>query len=576
MHDHSWVVSTVAAAPGTILAAGDSAGIVPAGVSAGTWLPLFVAVPLLAAALCVLIPARRLREAIHIGVPVVVMVAALWLLQVTATEGTIATGVGRYIGGIAIPFAADAFTALMLVATALVAAVSNWFATAANETKARFYPALTLMLIAGVNGALLTADLFNLFVFIEVMLLPSYGLMAMTGSWARLAGGRTFVLVNLLTSTVLLVGVAFVYAVAGTANMAVLAGAAAGKGPLTAAMGLVIIALAVKAGTFPVHTWLPRTYPATSPAVMSLFSGLHTKVAVYAIFRIYTVIFDLDGRWAWLIVVICVISMLVGGFAGLAEHSMRRIIAYQMVNGMPFILVVLAFTQVDPTRALAAGMLYMIHHMVTVGSLVLSVGAVEETYGTGMLSKLHGLARREPLIATIVVMGSFSIVGFPPFSGTWGKLFLVMAVAKPATWLSWVVIVTIILASFGALLSMLRLWREVFWGKNLNPKRFPDQLLVPLRLALPSALLAIVSVAMFFLAGTMIAVTTTAAEGLVDVTSFSTAVLGNPGEAIGISGVDAVAGLRSDAAVDVHNEYVHQGAFTTETGVTATTTGKGH
>ncbi|MBN9643759.1 monovalent cation/H+ antiporter subunit D family protein [Corynebacterium mendelii] len=518
----------------------------------GFWLPLFVALPLLASAVCVLVPWKKVRDTIHIVIPAAMIIGGILLFQSTAAHGPVAESVGRYVGGIAIPFVADAFTAVMIVTTSVVALASNWFATSIGETKARFYPALALMLTAGVNGALMTADLFNLFVFIEVMLLPSYGLMAMTGSWARLAGGRTFVLVNLTTSTVLLVGVAFVYSVAGTANIAVLAGAAAGHGPLTAAMGLVVIALAVKAGTFPVHTWLPRTYPATSPAVMGLFSGLHTKVAVYALFRIYTVIFDLDDRWALLIVAVCCISMLVGGFAGLAEHSMRRILAYQMVNGMPFILVVLAFTSFDRERALAAGILYALHHMITVGCLVLAVGALEETYGTGMLSKLHGLARREPLIATIFVMGAFSIVGFPPFSGTWGKVFVVMAVAKQGHWTSWITIAVIVLASFGALLSMLRLWREVFWGKNLNPKRFPGDLLVPVKNALPAAALAMCSVAMFFGAGALAHITVTAAEGLTDISGYQRAVLGDhPDTAVGMSDVAAGAGIGDpDQAAD--------------------------
>ena len=218
----------------------------------------------------------------------------------------------------------------------------------------------------------------------------------MTGSWSRLAGGRMFVLVNLLTSTVLLIGVSIVYGVIGTVNLAALAGAAKGNGPLTVAMGLVVLALSVKSGLFPVHTWLPRTYPGTSAAVMGLFSGLHTKVAVYALYRIYVVVFDLDQRWAWTIIIFCVVSMLVGSFAGLAEHAMRRIIAYQMVTGMPYIVVMLAFSADDPTRAVAAGIVYMVHHMITVGSLVLTAGAIEETYGTDLLSRLDGLARRDP------------------------------------------------------------------------------------------------------------------------------------------------------------------------------------
>ena len=497
----------------------------------GVKLPLFKARGLAGAALAVVSPWRVLRDALALVIPALGTVAGIWLFATTAQHGTIAHSVGLFTGGVAIPFAADALSAVMIVAASIVAFASNWFALVVGETRARFYPALTLMLLGGVYGALLTADLFNLFVFIEVMLLPSYGLITMTGSWSRLAGGRMFVLVNLLTSTVLLIGVSIVYGVIGTVNLAALAGAAKGNGPLTVAMGLVVLALSVKSGLFPVHTWLPRTYPGTSAAVMGLFSGLHTKVAVYALYRIYVVVFDLDQRWAWTIIIFCVVSMLVGSFAGLAEHAMRRIIAYQMVTGMPYIVVMLAFSADDPTRAVAAGIVYMVHHMITVGSLVLTAGAIEETYGTDLLSRLDGLARRDPLVAAVFAMGAFSIVGFPPFSGLWGKVLVVTEIARAGDWHAWLVIAVIIVASFGALLSMIRLWREVFWGGNVQ---LPDGLYVPLTKLAPGAALIVVSVGMFIAGGALIDAAMTAASGLLDVSGYQHAILGDVNAAIGV------------------------------------------
>ena len=497
----------------------------------GVMLPLFMASGLAGAALAVVSPWRVLRDALALVIPALGTVAGIWLFATTAQHGTIAHSVGLFTGGVAIPFAADALSAVMIVAASIVAFASNWFALVVGETRARFYPALTLMLLGGVYGALLTADLFNLFVFIEVMLLPSYGLITMTGSWSRLAGGRMFVLVNLLTSTVLLIGVSIVYGVIGTVNLAALAGAAKGNGPLTVAMGLVVLALSVKSGLFPVHTWLPRTYPGTSAAVMGLFSGLHTKVAVYALYRIYVVVFDLDQRWAWTIIIFCVVSMLVGSFAGLAEHAMRRIIAYQMVTGMPYIVVMLAFSADDPTRAVAAGIVYMVHHMITVGSLVLTAGAIEETYGTDLLSRLDGLARRDPLVAAVFAMGAFSIVGFPPFSGLWGKVLVVTEIARAGDWHAWLVIAVIIVASFGALLSMIRLWREAFWGGNVQ---LPDGLYVPLTKLAPGAALIVVSVGMFIAGGALIDAAMTAASGLLDVSGYQHAILGDVSAAIGV------------------------------------------
>ena len=151
------------------------------------------------------------------------------------------------------------------------------------------------MLVGGVNGALLTADLFNLFVFIEVMLLPSYGLFVLSANrrepLRRVDGARLYVTLNLLTSTILVAGIGFVYGVTGTVNLAVLAGAAAEDDRAALAAALILFALSIKASVVPMHGWLAKAYPATSPAVTALFAALHTKVALYAIFRVYSVVY---------------------------------------------------------------------------------------------------------------------------------------------------------------------------------------------------------------------------------------------------------------------------------------------
>lgn len=506
-------------------------------MSADVVLPLFVSTPLILAAVAVLSPWRWLRDVLHIAVPAAAALGGAWLFAYTSSHGTMSHTIGLYPAGVGISFTADQFSAIMITTSMIVAATANWFATAAGETRARFYPSLTLILITGVNGALLTADLFNFFVMIEVMLLPSYGLVAMTGGRHRLHGARIFVLVNLAASTLLVVGVGFVYGVTGAVNIAALQGVAAGNGPATVAMGLVIIAIAIKAGVFPVHTWLPQTYAHSSAAVMGLFSGLHTKVAVYMLMRIYVVVFDLEERWNWLIIAVMVISMMVGAFAGLAQRTIRKVLAYQMVTGMPFILVMLAFATDNPRPAIAAALLYTLHHMITVGSLVLNSGAIEETYGTGKLRQLSGLARRDVWTAVIFAAGAFSVVGFPPFSGLWGKVLLVVAAAGTGDARSIVVIAAIIIASFGALLSMMRVWREVFWGKPMK-----TNLHVRWRVLAPSAALMAVSLGMFVLAGPLIDAVYAATDSLLDVPSYSSAVLGD--DAVGIPDMSNLQGGR--------------------------------
>lgn len=497
-------------------------------------LPLFAAGPLILAAITAILPKPWMRATMSIAVPVIVSALAFALMFKVAGSGPIGHGVGNFPGGVAIPFVADTFSTLMLGLASAVVAIGSWFAQVAGENKSRFFPALTIMMLSGMGGAFLTADLFNFFVFMEVMLLPSYALIAVTGTWHRLAAGRTFVLVNLLTSTVLLIGVVLIYGAVGNVNIAILAGMA-GQSDFSAvgatALGVVIIALSVKAGLVPAHTWLPRTYASSSPAVMALFSAVHTKVAVYMLYRLYVVIVDMNPDWHWPIIVIMAISMLVGSYAGLGESSIREVLAYQMVAGMPYILVVLAFTDGDATKVLAAGIFYALHHMVTVGSLILASGAIEETYGTGTLARLSGLARRDQLIGWVMAAMSFSIVGFPPFSGVWGKIGVVFAAASSGDWRSVVTITVIVIASLGALLSMVRLWRAVFWGRPMSD--VSDSIRIPFAMAAPSVVLALVSVAMFVGVGCVVWATTGAADALVDIPAYQDAALGGLANAVG-------------------------------------------
>lgn len=493
-------------------------------------LPLFPIIPLLVAGIAAIVPWAPVRAALGIATPAAMSVASFAMLAYVMAHGAVGHGVGAFPGGVAIPFVADAFSMLMLGVAAAVVTVACWFAHVVGENKSRFFPALTLMMASGMAGAFLTADLFNFFVFMEVMLLPSYGLIAVTGTWHRLAAGRSFVLVNLLTSTVLLIGVALTYGSVGSVNIALLAGVGGDGGPGAVALGLVIIALGVKAGLAPVHTWLPRTYPSTSPSVMAIFSAVHTKVAVYMMFRVYVVIVDMEPSWHWPIVGLMGASMLIGAYAGLAEDTIRRVLAYQMVNGMPFILVVLAFTDGDARAVLAAGIFYAVHHMVTVGSLILAGGAVEETYGTGTLTRLSGLARRDTLVAWVFAAMAFSIVGFPPFSGVWGKVGVVFAAASTGDARSIVAIATIVLASLGALLAMVRVWRAVFWGRDMQG--VDENLRVPHRYTAPSAVLALAGVAIFLFAGQVAAGTGAAAESLLDVHGYVEAALGDPAAAV--------------------------------------------
>ncbi|GHD24591.1 monovalent cation/H+ antiporter subunit D family protein [Nocardiopsis kunsanensis] len=499
-------------------------------------LPLFVGVPLAVAGLmAVFTPPMRARSTLMMVPSGLGLAASSFLLWQTRDGQIFAHNVGLWPDGISIPFVADTFTALMLWTTSLLVLVTSAFAAAVHDDRSPFFPSLVLVLYAGVSGALLTGDIFNLFVFIEVMLLPSYGLLAMMGAFGRLRAGRIYVTVNLLTSTIFLAGVALVYGTAGTVHMGELAGAASESPMVAVGMGVVILALSIKAAVVPVHGWLARTYPRASPAVTALFSGLHTKVAIYAIYRLYALVFDGDSTYLWIGVVAFSATMLIGVLGAVGEDTTRSILVFHMISQIGYILFGVAlFTEIG----LMAGIFYLVHHMIVKASLFLSTGAIEHTYGTGALNELGGIAQRQPLLGLIFMGAALSLAGLPPFSGFVAKLSLVIGAVDAQQWTAAVIMIVV---SIITLMSMLKIWGGVFWGKDparetehedAGATSDPDgsttvtTTRVRPMVLVPGLILTATTLCIGLGAQVLLALSTEAAQGLLDTSGYIEAVLG--------------------------------------------------
>lgn len=489
----------------------------------GTLLPLFVGIPLVFAGVLALFGGRTVIHAVSLfAVLTASFGSAIALVIEFHSGGAAAHGVGKWPFGIAIPFAADMFNALMLTVTGLLFITCVAFAYAAKEgAQTRYFAPLMLVLLAGVNGALLTADLFNLFVFIEVMLLPSYGLFVLAnrnrGPIERVAATRLYVTLNLLTSTIFLVGVGLIYATAGTVNIAELAGAAQEDQTVALCASVCLFALGIKAAVVPVHGWLAKAYPSTSPAMTALFSGLHTKVAIYGIYRIYAVVFDGDSRWLWIGVAIFCATMLLGVLGAVGEKTTRSILAFHMVSQIGYILMGVAlFTE----AGLTAGIFYLLHHMIVKASLFLSTGAVEVKYGTGAIGGVNGIAKREPIIAIAFFMAALSLAGIPPFSGFVAKLSLILAALEIHQIAA---VVFMLLVSIITLLSMLKIWSGVFWGKA--PEDTTRR--IGFWLAAPSVVLAFTTLGLGLGAQLLMSLSGIAADGLLNTDAYVKAVMGS-------------------------------------------------
>ncbi|NLU83519.1 monovalent cation/H+ antiporter subunit D family protein [Rhodococcus sp. HNM0569] len=508
-----------------------------------TFLPLAVAVPLLAAAAAAATGRALVRTMLLIVVEALAAVFGILLVIATWDGVVLSAQVGLWATGIAIPFVADTFAAVMITLTALLGLVCSAYGIAAGDGVNRYFSPLVLVLSGGVFGALLTGDLFNLFVFIEVMIMPSYGLIAVFGGRKRLTAGRLYVTTNLLTSTIFLFGVGLVYGTAGTVNLAELAGAAQEDGAVAAGAAVVLIALSVKAATIPVHGWLTNSYPHASPAVRALFSGLHTKVAVYAVYRIYSVVFDGDRTYLWIFVVVACITMTLGVLGGMGEQRAGQILGFHMVSQMGYI--VLGVGLFGPI-GLAAGIAYLLHHMVVKAALFMTTGAVQITYGSDELGKVRGLARREPWLAVAFFGAALSAAGLPIFSGFVAKLLITRAAVLDGQYAAAGIGIAV---SFFTLVLMVTIWRNMFMG-TYTPVSSPESATgspedsrrvavqektdsqpkaarrVPWMLVAPPLLLTLVSFALGVGAEGFLTLADQAAAGLVDTSAYVEAVRG--------------------------------------------------
>jgi multicomponent Na+:H+ antiporter subunit D len=482
-------------------------------------LPLAVAVPLALAAAATFARERAaVRRAAGLAGGLGLAALGVAFVWSTADGDVLVARMGDWPPGIAIAFVADAFSSLMLTVGGLMVLVCSAFAAVRREDEAPFFHALVLVLAAGVAGAFLTADLFNLFVFVEVMLIASYVLLTLGGSRERVHAGAVYVTVNLLASALFLAGVALLYGATGTVNLAELAGAAETPGTAAVAGVLVLAALGAKASLVPMHGWLPRSYPHAPPAVAAMFSGLLTKVGIYAVYRLYAVIFGGAPSLRVPLLVVASATMLIGVLGAVGRSTMRDILSFHMVSQMGYLLMALGLFG---PAGLAAGVFFMVQYIVVKTSLFLSAGAVETLEGTGSLDRLGGLVRRGPWLATAFAISALSLAGLPPLSGFFGKLALVRSAFDQG---DHGVAAVAIAVSFLTLLSMVKIWNGVFWGKPSGPEgAYPRRRSAIL--AAPAAATAGVTVVLGFWAQGLWTLAERSAAVLADPTPYVRAVL---------------------------------------------------
>lgn len=443
---------------------------------------------------------QKITAAIGAGINLIV---AFMILQETYLNGMVVLPVGAFPPPFSIVLVADVFGAIMVVLAAIVAFVTLYYSFLTIDTgrESNFYYTLFALQIMGINGAFMTGDIFNLFVFFEILLLSSYALLVLGGEPYQLQEGFKYVILNMISGVIFLIAVAVLYSIVGTLNMADIAvkvAEAPEKGLLTVVGMIFLVVFGMKGALFPMYFWLPRSYFAPPAAIAALFGALLTKVGIYATIRVFTLIFNYDAGFThYMILLLAGFTMFLGVLGALSQMDFKRILSYHIISQVGYMVMGLGlFTP----WAMVGAIFYIIHHILVKSGLFLCAGVASEVLGTTDLRKLGGMAKTNPALAWIFLILGLSLAGVPPFSGFFSKFVLIQAGMEAQRW--GIVIVSLVV-SFLTLFSMMKIWRFAFWGTTpegstpLTGKAY-------LKLLPPVAILAILTIviglnAQFFL-----------------------------------------------------------------------------
>lgn len=485
-----------------------------------------------------------------VGSALLLVVAIALMAQVWQDPaGVVAVQMGNWAAPFGITIVADLLSAVMVVITGITGLAVVVYALGdidRGRERFGFHPFLNLLL-AGVCGAFLTGDIFNLYVWFEVMLISSFALMVLGGDRQQLDGAVKYVALNLISTVLFLGAIGMLYGLTGTLNMADLHLAVQeveNTGLLTAIAVLFIVAFGIKSAVFPLFFWLPASYHTPPVAVSAVFSGLLTKVGVYAMIRVFSLIFTHDvGYTHTLLLWIAGFTMVCGVLGAAVQNEIRRILSFHIVSQIGYMVMGLAlFTPLG----LIGAVFYLVHHIIVKANLFLIAGLAHRLTGSFELAKIGGLYRYAPWLGVLFLIPAFSLAGFPPLSGFWAKFVLIKAGLEIEAW--WIVAAALFTGLF-TIFSMTKIWAEAFWkphpggvkpvlasGAGLHvqgvgaaviprPTRFEWACLIG-----PVVVLALMTVVIGLFPQPFYDLASRSAEQLLDPSAYVTAVLGPQGE----------------------------------------------
>jgi multicomponent Na+:H+ antiporter subunit D len=416
---------------------------------------------------------RRAGNAALAGA-VIHLACAGFLLAGVMARGVAVIRVGDWPVPAGICLVADLLSAVLVMVTAVLhvaVVIHSRMDTMSEQVRAGFHPFMQ-MLTGAICGAFLTGDLFNLYVWFEVMLMASFGIMVMEQPAARLPNAVKYVALNIVATLFLLTGIGLVYGLTGTLNLADLHGKIAhleNTGPLAATSLILMLAFGIKSALFPLFFWLPAAYHTLPPGVAAFFGGLLTKVGVYALIRLFTLVFVTQPHITHPVLMTAAgLTMLSGVVTAASQMDIRRILSFHIISQVGYMVLGLA---VFTPLALAAALIYMVHNIIAKAALFLAGGVIQRAAGSFDLTRIGSLYKTHGLLSMGFFIPAFALAGFPPLSGFWAKLLIIDACLESRHFGA------AALAAFVGLLtlfSMVKIWMEAFWKPSPQTKDTAD------------------------------------------------------------------------------------------------------
>ncbi|RIA56180.1 Na+/H+ antiporter subunit D [Dichotomicrobium thermohalophilum] len=437
----------------------------PVGLS--DWLIIMpVILPLLMGVIGIMMRAYpRWTSRLTVAVLAGVVLASAALLSRVIAEGPIAMTMGQWLPPFGISLVVDPLGGLLTLLGSITGLIVAVYALSDVDFAARragFYSMLC-WLIAGVNGAFLTGDIFNLYVWFEVFVIASFGLIVLGGERLQLDGAVKYCVLNLIATTLFLIAVALLYGTLGTLNMADLSGKLAAYPPddpqmLTIGL-LFFVGFGMKAAAVPLHIWLPASYHTPKPVVSALFAALLTKVGIYAVLRTYTIVMPASNESVLfeVIYVVAIATIVLGLLGALAESNLRRMLGFLLISGVGVMLLGLG---VDTRLSLAATIFYTVHSVIVMAGLYLLAGLMERRTGLTSLHRLSGMYTGAPVLAVLFFVLGFAAAGLPPLSGFWPKVLLIEASLNEQ---QYVAVAALIVNGLFSMMVVGRAWALMFW-----------------------------------------------------------------------------------------------------------------